>query len=134
MAGSLRDRMPVAAWLIDQLRKQWGVEQTDALVRRAMRGQAGQEGALYLAELNEAGELLEFGCTRDGRRVVVGEGGLLAWVDAQGSPIAPPAPPVECPMGAVHSSVTGPPARGRARVIRASVPAQPQGNPKGVVP
>lgn len=82
---TLRDRMPVAAWLIDQLRKQWGKEPTDALVRRAMQGKADQAGgALDVAEVGVDGQLLEFGLTRDGRRVVMGEGGALCWIDAQG--------------------------------------------------
>lgn len=114
---SLRDRMPVAAWLIDQLRKRWGVEATDALVRRAMRGQAGQEGALYIAELNEAGELLEFGCTRDGRRVVMGDGGGLVWVDAESRTIP----------------LAGPPKTPTVRVIRAPNAAQLPPRTKGVV-
>lgn len=118
--GSLRDTMPATAALIDELRKRWSVEAVDALIRQAMRGQADQHGALYFAECGPDGQLHEFGCTRDGRHVVL-DGGELAWVDAEGRRLPPPTP------------LAGPPGRGAARVIRASFAANANGASKGVV-
>lgn len=89
MKEGKREQMPVTAWLIDELRRQWGVAATDALLRRSMKGDTSmQGGAFYVAELDAQGALQEFGATVGGRHCVCKDG-LLQWVDAAGRALPP---------------------------------------------
>lgn len=79
--------MPIAAWLVDELRRKWGVEQVDALLRRSMRGDVGrQQGAFYCAEVGADGVLREFGTAPSGWRAEL-RGGRLVQVDRHGMEI-----------------------------------------------
>jgi len=84
VSKGLRETMPTTAWLVDQLRLKWGAEQVDALLKRAMRGEGSKAlGSFYVAEIDEGGELREFGATVDGRSAVYMEC-AWHWVDAAG--------------------------------------------------
>jgi hypothetical protein len=75
MSKSMRDSMPVTAQWVDLLRLWLGREAADALIKRSVKGEGTRAlGSFYVAELTEAGELLEFGSTVDGRRAVVVDG------------------------------------------------------------
>lgn len=79
----LRERMPTAAWLFDELRKAWGQEQTDRLLRKAAAGHP----VAYVAEIGADGRLHEFGRSREGREArldVVDGVPVLRYVDRHG--------------------------------------------------
>lgn len=89
MKEGKREQMPVTAWLVDELRRQWGVAATDALLRRSMKGDTSRQGgAFYVAELGHDGQVHEFGATIGGRRCVAVEQQLV-WVDAAGHALPP---------------------------------------------
>jgi hypothetical protein len=79
--GGMRDLMPVTAWLVDELRRVWGREQADALVRRSMQGQGSiSAGNLHSVETGPDGVVREFGQVVQAADVpaVVGKG-RAAW-------------------------------------------------------
>ena len=79
--GGMRDLMPVTAWLVDELRRVWGREQSDALVRRSMQGQGSiSAGNLHSVETGPDGVVREFGqvVQAAGVPAVVGKG-RSAW-------------------------------------------------------
>ena len=60
--GGMRDVMPVTAWLVDELRRVWGREQADALVRRSMHGHGSiSAGNLHAVETGPDGVVRHFG-------------------------------------------------------------------------
>lgn len=79
----LRERMPVAAAIFDELRQAWGQEQTDRLLRRMAAGHP----VGYVAEIGADGRLHEFGRSREGREArldVVDGVPVLRYVDRHG--------------------------------------------------
>lgn len=115
--------MPETADIVDQLRRQWGHAETDALLRRSMRGDVSKaSGGFYVAELGADGQVLEFGATIGGRRCVQ-PGGEGQWVDAAGRDV--PAYQWYTPARVARPTQGGYPLLGSsqgagARVIRAS--------------
>lgn len=60
--SSLREQMPVTAWLVAELRRVWSVQAVDALVRASMQGQGSMAtGRLHAVETGPDGVQREFG-------------------------------------------------------------------------
>lgn len=115
--------MPETADIVDQLRRKWGAAETDALLRRSMRGDVSRAGGgFYVAELGADGQVLEFGAVIGGRRCVQ-PGGDGQWVDAAGRAL--PAHQWYTPARVARPTPGGYPLHGssrdpRTRVIRAA--------------
>lgn len=78
--GSLRDLMPGTAEIVDDLRRAFGRERADRIVRDAMQGKP----TMYAVEVGPDGVLREFGHAPGGRRAVL-EGGALVLPWEQGA-------------------------------------------------
>lgn len=74
MSGRLRDTMPEAAALVDELRAALGAAVVDRAIKAAGKGGS----AFYVAELGADGQLREFGRTASGQRAHVAAG-AVAW-------------------------------------------------------
>lgn len=88
MSGRLRESMPKAAVMVDELRAWAGREVIDALLLEAKRGGT----CLYLAEIGEDGTLREFGASPSGGRCAIkSEGGVsvLVWVPGRAERVRP---------------------------------------------